>query len=69
MRETQSRPLRSFIVEQIRANGIIYFALNYSDCVAHCRNQKRLWLEANDPVRQAEVARYVDALYAAGDIK
>jgi hypothetical protein len=37
--------------------------------MAHCRNQKRLYDEANDPVRQAEVARYVDALYDAGDIK
>ena len=43
--------------------------LNYRACMAHCHNQKRLYDEANDPVRQAEVARYVDALYDAGDIK
>lgn len=64
-----TRKLRSFIFDQIRANGIIYFMLNYRVCMAHCRNQKRLYDEANDPVRQAEIARYVDALYDAGDIK
>ena len=64
-----TRKLSGFILEQIQANGIIYFALNYRACVAHCRNQKRLYDEANDPVRQASVARYVDALYDAGDIK
>jgi hypothetical protein len=61
--------LRDCIVDQIRANGIIYFVLNFKGCVAHCRNQQRLYMEANDPIRQAEVARYVDLLYAAGDIK
>jgi hypothetical protein len=64
-----TRKLRSFIFDEIRADGIIYFMLNYRACVAHCRNQKRLYDEANDPVRQAEIARYVDALYDAGDIK
>jgi hypothetical protein len=64
-----TRNLLSFILEQIQANGMIYFVLNYRACAAHCRNQKRLWDEANDPVRQAEVARYVDALRDAGDIK
>ena len=64
-----TRPLISFIFEQINANGIVYFLLNYKGCVAHCRNQKRLHDEANDPKRQASVAQYVDALYAAGDIK
>jgi hypothetical protein len=64
-----TRKLNSFIREQIAANGIIYFVLNYRACIAHCRNQKRLWDEAHDPIRQAQVARYVDALYAAGDIK
>jgi hypothetical protein len=64
-----TRKLKSFIREQIAANGIIYFVFNYSGCIAHCRNQKRLWDEAHDPIRQAQVARYVDALYAAGDIK
>jgi hypothetical protein len=64
-----TRTLNSFILEQIAANGIIYFVFNYRGCIAHCRNQKRLWDEAHDPIRQAQVARYVDALYAAGDIK
>jgi hypothetical protein len=64
-----TRTLNSFIREQIVANGIIYFVFNYSGCIAHCRNQKRLWDEAHNPIRQAQVARYVDALYAAGDIK
>jgi hypothetical protein len=64
-----NRPLRSFVFEEIRADGVIYFVLNYRECMAHCRNQKRLWDEANDPERQAAVARYVDALYDAGDIK
>lgn len=64
-----TRTLKSFIIEQIRANGVIYFALNYSGCIAHCRNQKRLWDRANDPKIQSQVARYVDALYDAGDIK
>lgn len=63
------RSLNSFILEQICANGIIYFIINYSACIAHCRNQKRLYDEANDPERQAQIARYVDALYDAGDIK
>ena len=63
------RSLQSFVLEEIRADGIIYFVLNWRACMAHCRNQKRLWDEANDPVRQAEIARYVDALYDAGDIK
>jgi hypothetical protein len=63
------RKLRSFILDQLRADGIVYFVFNYSACMAHCRNQKRLHDQANDPVRQAEIARYVDALYDAGDIK
>lgn len=63
------RTLNSFILEQIQANGIVYFLLNCRACVAHCRNSKRLYDEANDPVRRAEVDRYVDALYDAGDIK
>ena len=64
-----TRTLNSFILEQIRANGIVYFVFNYRACVAHCRNQKQLWDEATDPVRQAAVARLVDALRDAGDIK
>jgi hypothetical protein len=63
------RPLRAFVLDQIRANGIIYFVLNYQGCMSHCRNQQRLWREANNPEQQAAVAQYVDALYDAGDIK
>jgi hypothetical protein len=62
------RTLRFFIIQQIQANGIIYFVLNYRGCMAHCRNQKRLYDEANDPERQAAIARYVDALYDAGEL-
>lgn len=62
------RTLRFFIIQQIQANGIIYFVLNYRGCMAHCRNQKRLYDEANDPERQAAIARYVDALYEAGEL-
>lgn len=69
MQTNTQRPLQTFVLDQIRANGIIYFVLNYSGCVSHCRNQKRLWDEANDPIRQSAVAQYVDLLYAAGDIK
>lgn len=69
MQTYTQRPLRAFVLDQIRANGIIYFVLNFKGCMAHCRNQQRLWIEANDPEQQAAVARYVDALYAAGDIK
>lgn len=69
MQTNTQRPLQAFVLDQIRANGVIYFAMNFKGCVAHCRNQKRLWDEANDPIRQAAVARYVDALYDAGDIK
>ena len=64
-----TRTLRSFILAQIQADGIIYFVFNYRDCMSHCRNQKRLHDEANDPVLQEQIARYVDLLYAAGDIK
>ena len=62
------RTLRFFIIQQIQANGIIYFVLNYRGCMTHCRNQKRLYDEANDPERQAAIARYVDALYDAGEL-
>jgi hypothetical protein len=64
-----TRNLNSFIRAQIAADGIIYFVFNYSRCVAHCHNQKRLWDESNDPIRKAAIARYVDALYDAGDLK
>jgi hypothetical protein len=61
--------MKPFILAQIRADGILYFLLNYSECMAHCKKQKRLQDERNDPVRQAAIARYVDALYEAGDLR
>lgn len=61
--------MKPFILAQIRANGLFYFLFNYKSCVAHCRNQKRLHDEANDPARKAAIARYVDALYDAGDLR
>lgn len=69
MQNYTPRPLRSFIFDQIRANGIIYFMSNYSDCIAHCSNQKRLHHAMNCPIEQAKTACYVDALWRAGDIK
>ena len=64
-----TRTLNSFIRDQIRSDGIVYFILNYKGCVAHCRNQKRLWDAENDPVEVAKTRRYVDALHDAGDIR
>jgi hypothetical protein len=57
------------ILDQVRTDGIIYFVLNFKACMAHCANQKRLADNAKDSVRQAAIARYVDALYEAGDIR
>ena len=57
------------ILDQVRTDGIIYFIFNFKACMAHCANQKRLADDRNDPVRQAAIARYVDALYEAGDIR
>lgn len=64
-----TRTLKSFVFDQINANGIVYFMFNYSGCMAHCRNQKRLHDETNDTKNQSAVALYVDALYAANDIR
>ena len=61
--------LHAFIRAQIRSDGIVYFILNFRGCMAHCRNQKRLWDAENDPAQRELTARYVDALYRAGDIK
>jgi len=63
------RNLNSFVIEQIQADGIFYFVFNFKGCMKHCRNQKRLWDEANDSTHQASVALYVDLLYSAGDVK
>jgi hypothetical protein len=64
-----ARTLKSFIFDQINADGIVYFIFNYSGCMAHCRNQKRLYDASIDVKNQASVALYVDALYAANDIR
>lgn len=61
--------MKKHILDQVRADGIIYFILNFKACMAHCVNQKRLADDRNNSVRQAAIARYVDALYEAGDIK
>ncbi len=63
------RSLISFVVEEIRADGIVYFLLNYKGCIQHCKNQKRLYEERTDPTKVEQTKRYVDALYQAGDIK
>jgi hypothetical protein len=57
------------ILDQVRADGIIYFLLNMRGCLAHCANQKRLADNAKDPIRQAAISQYVDALFEAGDIR
>jgi hypothetical protein len=61
--------MKKHILDQVRTDGIIYFVLNFKACMAHCANQKRLADNAKDSVRQAAIARYVDALYEAGDIR
>ena len=61
--------MNKHILDQIRADGIIYFLFNFKGCMAHCANQKRLADNSNNVVRQAAIARYVDALYDAGDIR
>jgi len=55
------------ILNQIRADGLVYFLFHFKSCMAHCANQKRLADNAKDTIRQAAIARYVDALYDAGD--
>jgi hypothetical protein len=61
--------MKKHILDQVRTDGIIYFVLNFKACMAHCANQKRMADNAKDPVRQAAIACYVDALYEAGDIR
>ncbi len=58
-----------YLLLSIRYDGLLYALWNYRDCIAHYKNQERLAKEAADPVRQAAVARYVDALIDAGDIR
>ena len=61
--------MKKHILDQVRTDGIIYFVFNFKACMAHCANQKRLADNAKDSVRQAAIARYVDALFEAGDIR
>jgi hypothetical protein len=57
------------ILNAIRADGLVYFIFNFKYCITHYKNQKRLADNAKDTIRQAAIARYVDALYDAGDAK
>jgi hypothetical protein len=57
-----------YLLLAIRHEGIVYAALNYRFCIAHYKNQERLARQAADPIRQAAIGRYVDALYKAGDL-
>jgi hypothetical protein len=57
------------ILNQIRADGLVYFLFHFKRCIAHCANQKRLADQANDPIRQAAITKYVAALYVNGDLK
>jgi hypothetical protein len=57
-----------YVLLAIRADGIIFTALNLRFCIAHYKNQDRLARQAADPIRQAAIGRYVDALYEAGDL-
>jgi hypothetical protein len=57
-----------YLLLAIRHEGIVYAALNYRFCIAHYKNQDRLARQAADPIRQAAIGRYVDALYDAGDL-
>ena len=61
--------MKRFIVAQLQADGLIYFIMHFRACMDHCRKEKRLDEERNDPIRQAAIARYVDALYEAGDLR
>ena len=58
-----------YLLLAIRHEGIVYAALNYRFCIAHYKNQERLARQAADPIRQAAIAKYVDALYANNDLK
>ena len=57
------------ILNAIRADGLVYFVFHFKYCIAHYKNQKRLADNAKDPIRQAAIAKYVDALYANNDLK
>jgi hypothetical protein len=61
--------MKQHILDAIRADGLVYFIFHFKYCMAHCRNQKRLADNAKDPIRQAAIAKYVDALYANADLK
>jgi hypothetical protein len=61
--------MKKYILDQVRTDGLVYFVFNFKACMAHCANQKRLADNAKDSIRQAAIARYVDALYEAGDIR
>jgi hypothetical protein len=57
------------ILNQIRADGLVYFVFHFNSCMANCKNEKRLADNAKDTIRQAAIAKYVDALYANNDLK
>ena len=57
-------PLSYFIRRELRLDPL-YFILHARECIAHARNQKRLDDERGDP----RAAAYVNALFAAGDLK
>jgi hypothetical protein len=58
-----------FAMLAIRADGLFYFLCNYRECLAHYAHQEHLAKESADPVRRVTIARYVDALYDAGDLR
>lgn len=57
-----------YLLLALRYDGIIFTVLNPRRCIAHYKNQERLEKQAADPVYQAAIKRYVDALRDAGDI-
>ena len=61
--------MKQHILNQIRADGLVNFLFHFKRCIAHCANQKRLADQANDPIRQAAITKYVAALYVNGDLK
>jgi hypothetical protein len=58
-----------YLLIAIRTDGLIYALRNYRDCISHYANQERLARESADPVRQEAIARYVNALHDAGDLR
>jgi hypothetical protein len=58
-----------YLLLALRYDGIIFTALNPRFCIAHYKNLERLDKQAADPVRQAAIGRYVDALWDAGDLR